>query len=318
MKRLLLLASIIIIASNVFAQDDVYFTPKKKNAKKKSDVAAVVDYDTPVYHSGSNRDVDEYNRRGAFASHIESVGNDSTGNDIIEFTPGDGTYPDSISLAELTKKDSLAHLIRKSVKENSIDDEYNYSRRLRRFDGFYAWGPWGYDPWFYDPWYFNYAYDPWYWHHGWYDPWYRPWHYDPWYWHHTWGPWHHYYPVVHISGGSGTHNHGSFDRNMAGRTASSSHGVSRGIQERGRSETTSKSGNFSGRRGSTYDSRTRTSTQPQQNRSYESTRSNYPNSSFNSGNFSGGGGFSGGGSRGGGFSGGGGSRGGGVSFGGRR
>lgn len=325
MKRLILLATIIAMANTSFAQDDLYFTAKKKETKtsqsrKKYNNDVIYD-DTPVYHSGSNRSVDEYNRRGTFASRTEIV-TDTTGNDIINFTPGDGTYPDSISLAELVKRDSLTEITRSAT--NNDDNDYAISRRMSRFDEFYPWrigiydpwffDPWIYDPWFYDPWYYSH----WTWHHPWYDPWFRPWHYDPWYWHGGWGPW---YPggfIVHTRGTAGTHNHGRFDPGTRGMATTGSHSISRGIQEHGRQETStrggsSRSGNFTGHRGATT---TRSEAQP--TRSYETNRPTYsPTYSSGSGNF-GGGSFGGGSSRGGGsFGGGGGSRGGG-NFGGRR
>lgn len=341
-KRLFLLTAIIATATTAFAQDDLYFMSKKKEAKTSqranSSTEVVID-NSPVYHSGSNRNIDEYNRRGSFASRIDMV-SDSTGNDIIDFIPGDGTYPDSISLEELQKlleKDSLAQSTRKAAKESydNAEEDYSISRRMSRFDDFYAWGPWRYRSWFYDPWYYGY-YDPWYynswrWHYSWYDPWYNPWyydpwHYDPWYWHGGYGPWYPGGGIVHVRGGNGTRNHGKFDPGMRGIATNGSHNVSRGVQERARQDNTtrsntSRSGNFSGRRGTTATtstSRTSTQTQTQSTRStYDNTPSYTPSRSNTSSGFSGGG-FGGGSSHSsGGSFGGGGSRGGG-SFGGRR
>ena len=75
------------------AQDDVYFTPKKRaktdityNNNEKKEVGC------PTYYCGSNRDIDEYNRRGKLKSYYQKIGTDSLGNDIIEFREGDGTY----------------------------------------------------------------------------------------------------------------------------------------------------------------------------------------------------------------------------------
>lgn len=339
MKRLFLLTTIAtLLATSAMAQDDLYFVPSKKVAKeaKAKRQAQENFYDqTSVYHSGSDRDVDEYNRRGTFASHYETVGTDSIGNDIIEFTPGTGVYPDSISLSALVKSDSLATQWRDvidSKKNYKDDDEYSITLRLSRFDDFY--GPyWAWNR-FYDPWFYDSFYDPWFynpWHYAWYDPWYGP--YDPWYWHHGgWGPWGPYRPwhspvIVHVNGGAGTHNHGG---NFSGRRGSSiasnnARSVSRGVQTRDHSEASTQArGNFSGRRNGVTQNNTQTRTY-ENTRNYENTSRNFTNtsrsnSSFGGGNFGGGSSF-GGSSRGGGsFSGGGGgaSRSGGGGFGGRR
>lgn len=330
MKRLFLLTAVVsfMAVSTAWAQDDMYFVPSKKTAKTtKAERASqrYDDYSTPVYHSGSNRDVDEYNRRGAFASHYDFVGTDSIGNDIIEFTPGNGLYPDSLACDSTAWANSA--LAKKNGQKNYGDkDEYTITIRLSRFDDFYgpywAWNRF-YSPWYYDPFYDPWFYDPWY--RPWYDPWYDPW-YGPGYWHGGWGPyWHHgYWPgwhsgiAVHYNGGAGTHNHGgNFSSRRSGSRASTTHTMSRGVQTRAQSEaaTQSRGGAFTGRRNSRNVTDSRTNS-----RTYEPTRNTTPTytPSHSTSSFGGGGSF-GGGSRGGGsFGGGGGSRGGGGGFGGRR
>ena len=72
--------------------DDLYFTPKRGS---KTEAPARFDRETrerPTYYCGSNRNVDEYNRRGKLKSYYQKIGTDSLGNDIIEFREGDGTY----------------------------------------------------------------------------------------------------------------------------------------------------------------------------------------------------------------------------------
>lgn len=232
MKRLFLLTAVVsfMAVSSAWAQDDMYFVPGKKSAK-----AATSSRYTSLTHSGSNRNVDEYNRRGAFASHYTFVGSDSIGNDIIEFTPGNGVYPDSIH------NDSIAANTKALKGYGNNDDDYTITIRLSRFDDFYgpywAWSryhyPW-YDP-FYDPWYYDS------WHFAWYDPWYGP-YYDPWHWHHggwgPWGPWgpYPYRPwigptIVHSS--PGTHNHGGhFASRRGDGNTSFTHSASRSAQTR--------------------------------------------------------------------------------------
>ena len=93
MKKFIILSILaVFLPVTMMAQDDVYFTPKKvekkavKAAQTKSEVQPAV-----VTHSGSSRDVDEYNRRG-LQSYYQKIGTDSLGNDIIEFHVGEG-YP---------------------------------------------------------------------------------------------------------------------------------------------------------------------------------------------------------------------------------
>jgi len=175
------------------AQDDLYFTTKKDVASQQRQ-ARDNDRgrDLGSYYCGSNRDVDEYNRRGN--SSYEQINADGTADDIIDFNPVVGVYPDSVG-------------------SDSIMDEYTQRRRLHRFD----------DSDFYDPYWSGYYagrasswYSPWGWHgyYGWYDPWYYDWAwyggwyglYDPWYygymgWHSPW-----YFGAGHW--GDGPRNHG--------------------------------------------------------------------------------------------------------------
>ena len=103
MKRLLLISMIaaMLPLSLVAQDDDLYFVPTKKSVEKVTDNYGIP---TDVYYSGSNRSIDEYNRRTK--SHYEVIGADSTLNDTISFTVEKGVYPDSISDEdfELTKK----------------------------------------------------------------------------------------------------------------------------------------------------------------------------------------------------------------------
>ena len=163
--------------------DDLYFNPKKeaqekaeKRARLQQQYAAQRarrDSIYSLYWSGSGRDVDEYNRGGRIFSHFEHVGTDSLGNDIIQFHVGKGVRPDSIY--------DDAYFAQKYINQ---DEDFDYTRRMSRWDGYY-------DPWFYG----YYGYGPYYWrsrmwgwhnpwrygyYAGWYDPWFDPW-YDPWY-----------------------------------------------------------------------------------------------------------------------------------------
>ena len=196
MKKLLLISMFagMLPLSMVAQVDDLYFVPKKKSAEKVTDNYGMP---TDVYYSGSDRSIDEYNRRGR--STVEVLGNDTTANDIIVFSPEKGVYP----------SDSLAN-------DSVSDEDFKLTKRMSRFEdyrlsdndafwagyaaGRYDWAwhsPWyytrygWYDPWYYSRWRWH---DPWY--YGWYDPWYAYWHdpwyygwYDPWYYGYGWyGP----------------------------------------------------------------------------------------------------------------------------------
>lgn len=182
-KPFLLLAFAGAFALQSWAQsDDMYFSPSKSKAKE-------VPQEAPTYYVGSNRDVDEYNRRGRFGSSYQPIGNDSLGNDVFAFQKGPGVYPDS-SYVDTTF----------SYGGNSdwVYDDYPYTRRLSRWYGYYdpwLYGYWGPSMWgFYDPWYYG-AYA------GWYDPWfygYRGWvwpYYGGWY---GWGWNYPYWGGVHV------------------------------------------------------------------------------------------------------------------------
>lgn len=174
MKRLLILTVLMSsLTLGVSAQDDLYFTPSKSDKGSKAET--VRPDDAPAYYSGSSRDVDEYNRRGKLHSYYQKIGSDSLGNDIIAFHPGSGVYPDTLVTDTVYPGSSVYY-------DDDYDD-YAYSRRMGRFDGFYGW----YNPYFYGywggPYWSSYWYDPWYYgsywgwggYYGWYDPWYYGW-----------------------------------------------------------------------------------------------------------------------------------------------
>lgn len=336
MKKLFLLFVLAgAMPLSMMAQDDdLYFTPSKKAAKTSSSVE-----NKPTYYAGSNRDVDEYNRHGKFRSTYQKIGVDSLGNDIIEFQAGTGIYPDS------TYVDTMWVSPKKKYQD---DEEYAYSRRMSRWDGYYGWyDPWFYGHWGYRPWGYWGWYDLWYYsYYGWYDPWYYGYYGYPWY--YGWGPydpWYYgyygYYGWGGYSGGtyygtgvSGTRNHGiasyntprgtfngssrtyasgtfggSSSGSFGSRSSSTSASSNNGIRVSSNRTYSNSNGNFGGSR-STYTPSNTSSTR---------TYSAPPSQSSSSSSYSGGGGGGGtfGGSRSGG-GGGGGSRSGGGGFGGRR
>lgn len=315
MKKLVLLTILMgVLPLSMMAQDDMYFTPKKGAKEVKSAAVSKVNDDKPVYHSGSNRNVDEYNRRGKFGSYFEKIGTDSLGNDIIEFH----------SSAE--DLDTLAVYPYESVQYDPEDD-YAYSRRMNWFDDFYWYDPWffrysAYSPYFYghwglwDPFYYSW-YDPWYspYYYGWYGPWGYSWYgpgwggYGRYRMYHGWGlPSYHY---SYSGGVSGTRNHG-----YVGRAGSRNSNVTAGRGHFGGYRGNGQSTRAYDHSNSAYSNRSTGRFGGSRSNSSSSTRSYTP--SYSGGSYSGGGGSFGGSSSGGG----GGSRSGGSSggghFGGRR
>ena len=305
MKKLLLISMLVgAMPLAMMAQDDdLYFVSKKKKSAVVEEAQDQFGMPKDTYYAGSNRSVDEYNRR--FKSQVEQI--DSVDSLREDF--------------QLTKRMTR-------FDEYQLDSAYwaGYKNGRETWWGWHSpwyYSRWGwYDPW-YDPWYSPY-YSSWYW--GWYDPWYygyAGW-YDPWYYRGFWGWRYPYYrPVVVIGGGGGrahrTIGTGSIRRDGStysrrGGFGGYHSGSNSSLRQRanamsgGRTYSSgnnirSGSGNFSGYRGS------------------GSTSSGNFGGSRSSGSYSGGGSF--GGSRGGGGSfggsrggGGGGSRGGGL--GGRR
>ena len=327
MKKLILFTLLLgMMPYKMLAQDDMYILPSNLPTAKKPKVRT---NDREVTYSGSDRDVDEYNRRGKYWSHYQKIGTDNRGNDIIEFQKGRGVYPDS------TYIDTT--FVGKYYDTMVDGDDFEYTSRMSRWDGFYnpwfyssyRWraypywrAGWGfYDPW-YDPWYYGYA--------GFYDPWYNPWYYgyNGWYGSYYRG-WYNYpyggygrgYARVYggnprgLTGDRTWRFGGSGDTYSAGRFARGSANGNR----RSTSTYTTRS-----RRNRSFGGRTDT---PRSNSFDTRSNSSFGNStrstpSYNSGSFGGsrssGGGFGGTRSSGGGFGGGHSSGGGGGHFGGGR
>lgn len=201
-KNILLLTALIVaMPLGVVAQDDdLYFVPKKKTERK---MQCHEQY-TGDYTTTGNpcRDIDEYNRRGQSQDYNHSFATDSLTNDIIDFEPGNGAYDDTTAVAH----DSKYYY--------NADDDFEYTRRMSRFDGF---------DYYYNPAYFAYRYTSPYWcswqgyYSPWYDDWAAPWHYgwgSPWYYggFFAWGwPYYGYWhtPVIYTHYGvpTGTRRH---------------------------------------------------------------------------------------------------------------
>ena len=316
MKKLLLFSMLVIaLPQTMSAQDDdLYFVPKKTSAPQVAQDRFGMPKDT--YYSGSDRSVDEYNRR--LKSRVEVLDGDTTKSDIIDFSAEKGVYPDSLQVEDY-----------KLTKRMTRFDDYRLADNASFWAGYEAgrrdWGwhsPWYYSSYgWYDPWY----YSSW----RWYDPWYDPWYYgyagwyDPWYYRPGWGwGWSWRYPYyrphyVVISGGGRRHSgyigtgtlrrDGTTYNYYGGRRGAVAGNSSRMSSLRERAYRMGGSRNYSS--GNTIRSRSGNFS------GYRGGNSNF-GGSRSSGGFSGGGSF--GGSRGGGGGFGGGRSGGGGGLGGRR
>lgn len=299
MKKWILL-SVLFAAMplSLMAQDDdLYFNPKQE-AKQRAAEREAEERELASHYSGSKRDVDEYNRGGKFMSKFTKVGTDSLGNDIITFRVGRGVSPDSIY--------DDADFVQKYLEDN---EDYEYTRDLSRWDGYY--NPWFYDYYGYGPYYWSAGYwgwrNPWRYGYyaGWYDPWYDPWYYGyaGWYWgwHSPWyygwwggwyDPWYWGRPVVaHVNYGPS----GAIRKNYGfkGGQASMANGTSNGRNALTRRNVSNR--NFGSR--TTYNNRSTSNSN--RTTTYSNSSSAPRQGGFSGGSFgggrSGGGGFSGGG-----------------------
>ena len=206
MKRLGLLAIGLALGSfSAMAQtDDVYFVPKKSDRinKERQDKDET---DADVYYSGSNRNVDEYNRRTRNGSRYQKISRDSLGNIIVE---------EDVEGVMATRDRGYNDRSRRDNRDYYDEDDYYYSRRVSRFYdpwffGYYGYSPYyGYSRWdwdWYDPFYYSYG-PRW---HGHYAYWYNDWAYpyygygwrSPYYYGGYYGPYYGYYSPYYSWGG---------------------------------------------------------------------------------------------------------------------
>ena len=296
MKKLVLLLVLCgAMPLSMMAQDDdLYFTPKKSAKAERAEAV----YDSrPAYYVGSNRSVDEYNRRGRYRSSYQTISADSLASDVISFDAGSGVYPDSAYIdttfvfSEYTGNDFAGGY--------DDSDDYRCTRSMSRWDGYCS------------PWYYGWHSPFWYSRFGWYDPWYYDWCYDPWY--YGWyDPWFGHHPgwggvaiVPNRPGGSisGTRNHGFVaGRPTNGKTTGNSRFGNRRTVSTATAQSSyrfgSRSYNTGDNRSNTYRNNSYTPSSSQSSPSFGGSRS--IGSSSSSGGFSGGGGTRSGGGGGGG------------------
>ena len=291
MKRLLLISMIFgMLPMSMVAQiDDLYFVPKKKAVEKVTD-----NYGMPseTYYVGSDRSVDDYNRRTI--SHYEPIANDSTLSDTISFSAEKGVYPADSIMAEdfeLTKNMSRFEDYRLTDNEafwaGYAAGRYDWAWHTPWYYGRYGWYSGWYDPWYYyDPiFYGSWGYYGYYgWHsplgYSWYDPyWYRPWYYYDYYPHYAIGGGGHYYSGSTIGAGTIRRDGTTYSGYRRGASAQSSN---RSSELRNR---TVNGGSRNGRTNRTNSRTYSNNSRYSNNSSYSNTRS-YSNSGSNSGSFS--------------------------------
>jgi len=109
MKKINIFSVLIaLIPFTVMAQDDdLYFIPKKA---VRHQITSSSFGERNSYYAGSNRNIDEYNRRGVYHKTTQNVGSDSIGNDIIDFDREKGVYPDSSYIGKTRKKENWVFL----------------------------------------------------------------------------------------------------------------------------------------------------------------------------------------------------------------
>ena len=305
-----------LLADSAAEAGFVSFEETEEGMEAYARVRAVRDSLYAIHWSGSPRSVDEYNRNGRILSHYQGITTDSLGNDIISFRLEKGVKPDSIYDDEA--------FAQKFINQ---DEDFEYTRDLSRWDGYY--NPWFYDYYGVGPYYWRSGYwgwrNPWRYGYyaGWYDQWFDPF-YDPWYygyagwyggWYSPWYGWGGYYNPWYWGGPMIGHVHYSGNpKGYAGNRSWNGPGNNSGRYNGRRDDNSYGNRNFGNRSNRDY------------NNSFgNSNRSNNSNSNFSgfgnrNGNFGGGsfGGSHSGGSFGGGSFGGGSRSGGGGSFGGRR
>ncbi len=203
--RNLLAALLLVLPFTGWAQDDdVYFVPKKKAQKAQTEqrvqpsqrylpVEIVYedeyDDDATITTAGSNRDVDEYNRRSARGSQLTGqMVQNPDGTFSYRVPANDTLYVMNDSTAITT--DNFAEELYTRGYEDGVaaGEDYAYSNRLGRFTygGIYA-SPWYYsyyDPFYWDDWYYwGRPYYGYYGYYGWHSPyWYSRWGFGPrWY-----------------------------------------------------------------------------------------------------------------------------------------
>lgn len=194
-KTIFLISACLGLSLSGFAQDyedDIYYNPKKASAvktenKKKQPAATIYGDPQMNYYYNvqsayqTERDVDEYNRRGLsyYQTPIDTIGEGMANSGDFLYTQQIQKYYNPTIVVDNA-----------SLLADVLDNSYG------NVDIIYANGNPMFSPWSYSPWYYSSWYSPWYypssyywgwgpswgigwswgWGPGWFDPWYHPWH----------------------------------------------------------------------------------------------------------------------------------------------
>ena len=236
-----LLGVMALTAGSLLAQDydDIYYdaskAPKTTKVKVETPVKTVAVYgEVPEKYKvvvkdnyREERDVDEYNRRGAYEPQYEV---DINGDTIYM----DSTYVDDDMFANTRRIERFYNpdVVILSDDDDLVELYYDESPTINLIVGSdYSYASYGwsssYYPWYtgwYEPWYTGWGwYRPWYyspWHYGWYTPYnYGLWYSGYWGWNNPWWSysygWHPYYHYGHW-GWPGTHYYSDWGTHRPG------------------------------------------------------------------------------------------------------
>jgi hypothetical protein len=197
-----LLGVMALTAGSLQAQDydDIYYdaskaqtTTKTKKVKAETPVKTVAVYgEVPEKYqvvANSNyrteRDVDEYNRRGAYEPTAQTNYEIDINGDTIYFDVDSVYEEDAFANTRRIERFYNPDIVILSDDDDLVELYYDESPTINLIVG----SDWGYNYSYgwgasYYPWYTGW-YEPWY--TGWYTPWYRGWYYSPWY--YSYSPW---------------------------------------------------------------------------------------------------------------------------------
>ncbi|WP_238292753.1 hypothetical protein [Prevotella amnii] len=141
-KNIIILAIMSFMPIFAVAQDDMYIY-KQKDVDKYN--KSIKEYS--AYYSGIDKSNEDYNRHGKLRKTFNVIGQDSLGNDIIQYIRNGRTGRSLV--VDTLYGDYMRNF-------NYDNDDFAYSRRMSRFDDYY--GSY-YDPWldidYYDPFYYD-------------------------------------------------------------------------------------------------------------------------------------------------------------------
>ena len=177
--------------------DDIYYDASKSTTKTKTKVVqptktVAVYGEVPERYKeavqsnySTDRDVDEYNRRGAYdPSNAPAFEVDINGDTI--YFDNDTIYEEAFANTRRIERFYNPDIVILSDDDDLVELYYSESPTINLIVG----SDWGYSS--YYPWYTGW-YEPWYMDYGWYSPWrwHSPWYYGYRHWGWTWGynPW---------------------------------------------------------------------------------------------------------------------------------